>query len=157
MIKSIGGWIAVAGLLVAVPNDTASAADAVTAEAIYDVTGVRGGLVVHLGCGDGRLTAALAKGDEYLVHGLDTDVARVTDTICLLVGFRGQTHDTIRRDIGILRGQFKYGCINLLIENTRSADLIDREVKAWFAQEYRFLDDLPNIEVLWKNTDFGVG
>ncbi len=28
------------------------------------------------------------------------DVARVTDTICLLVGFRGQTHNTIRRDIG---------------------------------------------------------
>ena len=85
------------------------------------------------------------------------DVARVTDTICLMVGFRGQTHDTVRRDVDILRGQFKYGCINLFTENTRSAHLVDRDIKAWFAQEYRFLDDLPNVEVLWKNSDFGVG
>ena len=35
----------------------------------------RGGLVVHLGCGDGKLTAALRTGDAYLVHGLDVDPA----------------------------------------------------------------------------------
>ena len=80
MVKYIGGLTAIAALLVAVHNGTASAADAITAEAIYDVTGVRGGLVAHLGCGDGRLTATLAAGDEYLVHGLDTDVADVAQT-----------------------------------------------------------------------------
>ncbi|MHC4679362.1 MAG: methyltransferase domain-containing protein, partial [Planctomycetota bacterium] len=41
------------------------------AEKILDATGVRGGLIVHLGCGDGRLTAALHVNDRYLVHGLD--------------------------------------------------------------------------------------
>ncbi len=41
------------------------------AREILDATGVRGGLVVHLGCGDGKLTAALHAGDGYLVHGLD--------------------------------------------------------------------------------------
>jgi outer membrane protein assembly factor BamB len=35
--------------------------------------GVRGGVVVHVGCGDGRLTAALHAGDSFLVHGLDTN------------------------------------------------------------------------------------
>ncbi|MHC4741507.1 MAG: class I SAM-dependent methyltransferase, partial [Planctomycetota bacterium] len=40
------------------------------AEEILKATGVKGGLVVHLGCGDGRLTAALRAGDAYLVHGL---------------------------------------------------------------------------------------
>jgi len=36
-----------------------------------------GGLVVHLGAGDGRLTAALRASGAYLVHGLATDPERV--------------------------------------------------------------------------------
>ncbi len=44
-----------------------------TAREILDATGVQGGLVVHLGCGDGKLTAQLAEGESFLVHGLDTD------------------------------------------------------------------------------------
>ena len=47
------------------------------AEKILQETGVSGGLVVHLGCGDGRLTAALRTRDSLLVHGLDRDEARV--------------------------------------------------------------------------------
>jgi len=48
-----------------------------TAADIIDKTGVKGGLVVHLGCGAGKLTAALRRNESYLVHGLDTDVDRV--------------------------------------------------------------------------------
>ncbi len=44
---------------------------------ILDAAGVRGGLVVHLGCGDGTLTAALRAGDGFQVHGLDRDPANV--------------------------------------------------------------------------------
>jgi len=47
------------------------------ARRIIETTGVRGGLVVHVGSGDGRLTAALAESESYLVHGLDTDVDRI--------------------------------------------------------------------------------
>ena len=43
------------------------------AREIVDATDVKGGLIVHLGCGDGELTAALSVNDRYLVHGLDTD------------------------------------------------------------------------------------
>ena len=42
-----------------------------------EASGVRGGLVVHLGSGDGQHTAALHAGDSYLVHGLDTDAEQV--------------------------------------------------------------------------------
>jgi len=35
--------------------------------------GIQGGLIVHLGCGDGKLTAALRATDSYVVHGLDRD------------------------------------------------------------------------------------
>jgi len=47
------------------------------AQKILEETGVRGGLIVHLGCGDGELTAALRAGGGYLVHGLDADAANV--------------------------------------------------------------------------------
>ena len=44
---------------------------------ILEQTGVDGGLVVHLGCGDGRLTAALRANDRLVVHGLGRDAANV--------------------------------------------------------------------------------
>ncbi|MFO8014820.1 MAG: PQQ-binding-like beta-propeller repeat protein [Phycisphaerae bacterium] len=50
----------------AAESDDAEAA----ARAVRRDTGVRGGLVVHLGSGDGRLTAALGAGKGWLVQGL---------------------------------------------------------------------------------------
>ena len=47
------------------------------AKQILDATGVKGGLVVHVGCGDGKLIAALGANDSYLVQGLDADPANV--------------------------------------------------------------------------------
>ena len=48
-----------------------------TAQQILSATGVQGGMVVHVGCGDGALTAALGLGQGYLVQGLDVDAADV--------------------------------------------------------------------------------
>jgi len=45
-----------------------SAEDAAT---LFANTGVKGGLVVHLGVGDGTLTADLHANDSYVVHGLE--------------------------------------------------------------------------------------
>ncbi len=54
--------------------------DAVTwAREILDTTGVQGGIVVHLGCGGGKLTAALRASDRYTVHGLEADPAKVAE------------------------------------------------------------------------------
>lgn len=47
------------------------------AQQILEATNIKGGLIVHIGCGDGRLTAALHRGDNYLVQGLDTDAQAV--------------------------------------------------------------------------------
>jgi outer membrane protein assembly factor BamB len=44
---------------------------------IVQTAGVKGGLIVQLGCGDGKLTAALYAGDRYLVHGLDSNAENV--------------------------------------------------------------------------------
>ena len=47
------------------------------ARQILEATGVQAGLIVHLGCGDGKLTAALRAHDGFLVHGLDADARNV--------------------------------------------------------------------------------
>ena len=44
-----------------------------SAAEILKQSGVEGGLVVHVGCSDGKLTAALRRDDRFLVHGLDVD------------------------------------------------------------------------------------
>ncbi len=48
-----------------------------SAEDILKLSGIQGGLVVQLGCGDGKLTAALRADDCWVVQGLDTDPANV--------------------------------------------------------------------------------
>jgi len=72
LASACSGWVALAG-----DQAPGSPPAAERAKEILAATGVRGGLVVHLGCGDGRLTAALRASSSYLVHGLDTDPARV--------------------------------------------------------------------------------
>ena len=44
---------------------------------LLELAGTKGGLIVHLGCGDGELTVRLCVGDQYFVHGLDTDADQV--------------------------------------------------------------------------------
>ena len=47
------------------------------AKKILDATGIQGGFIVHVGCGDGKLTAALRPSDSYLVHGLDKNAKSI--------------------------------------------------------------------------------
>jgi len=49
----------------------------IEAQAILDAAKIKGGLIVHVGCGNGRLTSAFRVNDSYLVHGLDTDMGNV--------------------------------------------------------------------------------
>jgi len=51
----------------------------IQAERVIEESGIRGGLIVHLGCGDGKLTAAMRKGESFLVHGLDTNAANIAE------------------------------------------------------------------------------
>ncbi|MFZ5829554.1 MAG: PQQ-binding-like beta-propeller repeat protein [Planctomycetota bacterium] len=67
------GLLVTASLAAATLAANAMAAETDRAAEIYAATGVQGGLIVHLGCGDGSLTMALHAGGAYLVHGLDPD------------------------------------------------------------------------------------
>ncbi len=80
------GFVSVVALAALPPGTPALGAAPADAQArqILDATGVRGGLVVHLGCGNGTLTAALRASDRYIVQGLaaeDSDVASAREHI----------------------------------------------------------------------------
>jgi outer membrane protein assembly factor BamB len=68
IIQSFCFILALAHVTAAAPSPEQQSVDQILA-----ATGVKGGLVLHVGCGDGKLTAALRANDRYLVHGLDSD------------------------------------------------------------------------------------
>ncbi len=56
---------------------SAPVASAEDAAELLELSGIDGGLIVHLGCSDGTLTTELRAGDQYFVHGLDSDAKDV--------------------------------------------------------------------------------
>jgi len=73
-MKSIHGVVLTVLIVVLLVAPTAGGASATE---VLDACGVAGGLVVHVGCGEGKLTADLRAGDSYVVHGLDADAANL--------------------------------------------------------------------------------
>lgn len=84
------------------------------------------------------------------------EVANYFSSICLMVGIKGQTKEMIRYDIEVIEQYFERACINVFVENTTDIKK-DMVLIQWFEDEYAYLEDMSNIEVLWHNTDFGVG
>lgn len=84
------------------------------------------------------------------------EVAAYFDSPCLMVGIKGQTREMIARDIDCLKRYFKLGTVNVYNNNTTAVKR-DEELVRWFMEEYRWLLDDPNVEVLYEITDFGVG
>ena len=87
------------------------------------------------------------------------DVAEVRayfDSPCLLVGIKGQTEEMISKDIELLIKHFNYGTVNVFTENTTAVQR-DTELIKWFSNKYGNLKKYPDIDVLYHNTDFGVG
>lgn len=84
------------------------------------------------------------------------EVAARFDSICLMVGIEGQTKDMIRNDISAMKKYFKHGTVNVFNNNSTPIRR-DEELVRWFMEEYRWLLDDPDVEVLYEITDFGVG
>jgi len=93
-----------------VPDESAAA----TAREILPGSGAAGGLVVHLGCGDGALTVAVAAGGKFLVHGLDADAANVERARRALRA-KGLTRRASVRQLSANRLPYAENMVNLLI------------------------------------------
>lgn len=78
------------------------------------------------------------------------------DSPCMMVGIKGQTKEMIDKDIDIVINNFNHATINVFVNNSSKLKRDDELVK-WFIDKYNYLDQNPNIEVLYNNTDFGVG
>jgi len=98
-------------------------------------SGVQGGLVVHLGCGDGRQTAKLARNDGFCVHGLDADPANVQ---------RAQSH---------LRSLDVYGKASISVFDGDRLPYVDNLVNLVIADD---LQDVSIDEVMRVLTPRGV-
>ena len=84
------------------------------------------------------------------------EVKESFQSVCLLVGIKGQTREMIKRDINLVLENFKYATINVFINNTTDVKR-DEELVQWFTDNFKYLEDYQYIEVLYNNTDFGVG
>ena len=84
------------------------------------------------------------------------ELKKYFDSPCIMVGIKGQTKDMIDKDMEIVLNNFDHATINVFVNNTSDIKR-DDELVSWFIEKYKFLDDNPKIEVLYNNTDFGVG
>jgi outer membrane protein assembly factor BamB len=70
-------WIAIAIILSLTVSCSEFSPSDRKAKAILQKADIHGGLVVHAGCGDGKLTASFGKDEQFTVQGLDRDPASV--------------------------------------------------------------------------------
>lgn len=84
------------------------------AKRILQHTAVQGGLIVHLGCGDGKLTTALHASDAYLVQGLDRERANVA-TARAHIRAQGLYGDVSVRHLETQRLPYADDLVNLIV------------------------------------------
>jgi len=95
----------------------------------------------------------LIKGINY--NNID-EIKEYFDSVCLMVGIKGQTRRMIAEDIKIVSENFDHFTINVFVENSTSIKP-DYDLIKWFQKEYKYLNEVEKCDVLWVNTDFGVG
>lgn len=89
-------------------------------------------------------------------HSSPKQLSELFDSVCLLIGVKGQSKEIIKKDIEIAKKHFNHTTLNLYVNNTTSIKA-DEELKKWFLEEYKDLFNNPQFEILVSNTDFGVG
>lgn len=76
-IAAISLTAVLVALLLAAPVYPGDLTQLTLARQITNAAEIKGGFIVHIGCGNGRLTAALHVNDSYVVQGLDTDERKI--------------------------------------------------------------------------------
>lgn len=84
------------------------------------------------------------------------EVKKYFQSVCLMVGIKGQTREMIAEDVKIVLENFAHATINLYVDNTTGIKA-DQQLQSWFKEEYAWLKDSKIVDILFENTDFGVG
>jgi len=104
------------------------------ARRILAETGVKGGLIVHVGCGDGKLTAALRVNESYQVHGLDADVTNVEQARTHIRSLGAYGEVSVDRFDG-KRLPYIDNLVNLIVIRDAGHGIRDEEVKRVLAPD----------------------
>jgi len=80
-------------------------------------SGVKGGIIVHLGCADGRETAKLLLNERFLVHGLDADAEKVRQARKHIDGLKLYGRVSVAKYDG-KKLPYTNDLVNLLIDST---------------------------------------
>ncbi len=97
------------------------------AEQILKVTNVRGGFILHLGCGDGALTVCLEADDRYVVHGMDGDAANVAKARERIADAGLEDRVTVEHFSGDVL-PFVNNLVNLLVMRDAGCGIQDKEI-----------------------------
>ena len=84
------------------------------------------------------------------------ELKKYFDSPCIMVGIKGQTKEMIDNDMKMVQDHFEHATNNVFINNSSKVKR-DEKLVVWFSKKYKFLIDNPKIEILFNNTDFGVG
>jgi len=90
-------------------------------------SGVKGGLVVHVGCDDGRETAKLLLDDRFLVHGLDADAEKVREARKNIQDLKLYGKVSVGKFDGA-NLPYTDNLVNLLIDSNRAAKVAKKEI-----------------------------
>lgn len=84
-------------------------------------------------------------------------IAKEFDEANFLFGIKGQTAESMQRDIELGLKYFERICVNIMCDNTTEVEP-DRDVINEFMQKvYPIYKDNDRVDILINNTDFGVG
>ena len=125
-MRSAAGCVLISLLLVLGYGNLVAADAGSLANEIISSSGTRGGLCVHLGCGDGRLTAELSQGKRFMVHGLVLDAGSL-DTVRQFIHSRGLYGQVSVDKCSMERLPYTDNLVNLLVVD-RLADLLAKGV-----------------------------
>lgn len=84
-------------------------------------------------------------------------IAENFNECCLLFGLPDQSAESMRRDIEIGLEYFERVCVNIMVENSTDVHPVPAVINCFVSDVLPLYKDLPRVDILLENTDFGVG
>ena len=84
-------------------------------------------------------------------------IAENFDEANFLFGIKGQTAETMQKDIELGLKYFERICVNIMCDNTTEVEPDKAVIKEFMQKVYPVYKDNKRTDILINNTDFGVG
>lgn len=99
--------------------------------------------------------------ENILRKGLNEDdpkeIAEYFDEVCLLFGLEGQTAQSMKHDVETGLRYFERVCINIMVKNTTKILPCPSVIEIFHKEIYPLYQNDDRVDILFENTDFGVG